>query len=295
MGAVAWDHFLVVPRFPEPDDKVRAISEHECAGGNIATSLVALRRWGLKCRVSAMLGFDSCSRRIIDDLDNEGVLTDALIRREDADGRRSTIIVDHRNGNRSVVSGPHKVPPILPHHVNRSWFESARVLHLDSSMDECGVEAAALAREMGLKVTIDCERSTPRVLEVMRACDYIIAPMSFAGPFTQQEKISLAAYGLHLQTERAVIVTDGARGCEYCCGEVAFHQPAFNVPVVDCTGAGDVFHAAFIYGLLAAWDIKKTVRFASWSAAHACRELGGRKGIPTPEEIHEYLRKDSQA
>lgn len=295
MGAVAWDHFLVVPRFPEPDDKVRAIAEYECAGGNIATCLVALRRWGLKCRVASMLGVDATSNRIFDDLQNEGVLTDALMRHEDADGKRSTIIVDHRNGNRSVVSSPHRAPPLGVDKLNPAWFEGARVLHMDSSADDCAIEAATAARELGLKVTIDCERNTPRTAEILRNCDYVIVPMSFAGPYTQQDKLGLAAYALHLQTERAVVVTDGANGCEYCCGDIAFHQPAFPVPVVDCTGAGDIFHAAFIYGLLSAWDIRKTVRFAAWTAAHACKELGGRKGIPTADEIHEYLHGDSNA
>lgn len=295
IGAVAWDHFLVVPRYPEPDDKIRAIAEYECAGGNIATALTALQRWGLKCRVSAVLGFDPYSNRIIDDLQSEGIQTDALIRHEDADGRRSMILVDNRNGNRSVISGPHRIPPIQPTNLNPLWFEGARVLHLDSSVDECGIEAAAMARERGCKVTLDCERPTERTEELLKTVDFIIAPMSFAGPYTGQDKVGRAAYALHLKSGRAVVVTAGAAGCEYCCGDVAFHQPAFDVPVVDCTGAGDVFHAAFIYGLLAAWDVRKIVRFSAWAAAHACKELGGRKGIPTVDAIHEYVRLDSQS
>jgi sugar/nucleoside kinase (ribokinase family) len=66
------------------------------------------------------------------------------------------------------------------------------------------------------------------------------------------------------------------------------------VPAVDVTGAGDVFNAAFIYGLLSAWDVRKIVRFAAWAGAAVCRELGGRKGIPTSEAVREFVHNDGQ-
>lgn len=90
-------------------------------------------------------------------------------------------------------------------------------------------------------------------------------------------------------------MTNGAKGCDFASADLAFHQPAYHVPVVDRTGAGDVFRAAFIYGLLAAWDIHKTVRFASWAAAVTCRELDGRKGIPTLETVRDFVHKDHQS
>ncbi len=45
---------------------------------------------------------------------------------------------------------------------------------------------------------------------------------------------------------------------------------------VDTTGAGDVFHAGYIYGLLKGWTIEKTVEFASAFAALKCLKTGGR-------------------
>ncbi|MFO0946778.1 MAG: carbohydrate kinase family protein [Planctomycetota bacterium] len=61
---------------------------------------------------------------------------------------------------------------------------------------------------------------------------------------------------------------------------------------MDSTGAGDVFHAAFIYGLLAAWDMQRILRFASWAGASACREIGARKGILAYETVHQFMRND---
>lgn len=293
IGAVTWDRFLVVPRYPHPDDKVRAIRLEECAGGTTATALVALRRWGLRCRFVGVLGFDDYSERIVADLHSENIETDALIRRDEAEGRCTTVLVDNRTGQRSIISSPNRLPPITADLLFPDLFAGARVLHLDTSVEDCAVEAAERAKAAGLWVTLDAERPCRRTQELMRLCDYVIAPLSFARDCTGEDKTSLAAYALYLQTGKPVVVTDGERGCDYASKELSFHQPAFEVPVVDSTGAGDVFHAAFIYGLLSAWEPRKIVRFAAWAGAAACRELGARAGIPTQHAVHDYLRTDT--
>ena len=71
-----------------------------------------------------------------------------------------------------------------------------------------------------------------------------------------------------------------------------FHYvPAFRVPVVDSTGAGDIFHAGSIYGLLQGWPARETLRFAAAAAALKCEKLGGRPGIPTLERAMALARR----
>lgn len=59
---------------------------------------------------------------------------------------------------------------------------------------------------------------------------------------------------------------------------------------MDTTGAGDVFHGGYLYGLLRKWPLKDTIRFASAVAAMKCRKLGGRAGIPRLSEVREFLK-----
>jgi sugar/nucleoside kinase (ribokinase family) len=63
----------------------------------------------------------------------------------------------------------------------------------------------------------------------------------------------------------------------------------FEVNVVDTTGAGDVFHAGFIYGLLNNWEVIEILKFANAVAALKCRDLGGRRAIPTLGEVQKFL------
>ena len=72
-------------------------------------------------------------------------------------------------------------------------------------------------------------------------------------------------------------------------GEI-LSQKAFPVNAIDTTGAGDVYHGAYIYGLLQGWDMSECMHFASAASAMKCREIGARKGIPRLEEIMEFLK-----
>jgi sugar/nucleoside kinase (ribokinase family) len=69
------------------------------------------------------------------------------------------------------------------------------------------------------------------------------------------------------------------------------YAKGFKIKVMDTTGAGDVFHAGFIYGLLRNWEAGEILRFANAVAALKCREMGGRKGIPTLTEVQRFLNE----
>ena len=71
--------------------------------------------------------------------------------------------------------------------------------------------------------------------------------------------------------EEGVLAWDGKR----------FHRsPAFSVPVVDTTGAGDIFHAGFIHALLQGWPLERQLEFACAAAALNCTGVGARGGHP---------------
>ena len=72
------------------------------------------------------------------------------------------------------------------------------------------------------------------------------------------------------------------------------YSPGFVVETVDTTGAGDVFHGAFIYGLLAGWEIAQVLNFSNAMAALNCMALGARGGIRSEAEARELIRKGSR-
>ena len=72
-------------------------------------------------------------------------------------------------------------------------------------------------------------------------------------------------------------------------GERLHHEAAYAVPVVDTTGAGDIFHAGFLFGLLSGWPLERQMRFACAAAALNCMASGARGGIASREAIEELV------
>jgi len=87
----------------------------------------------------------------------------------------------------------------------------------------------------------------------------------------------------------AAVVTLGERGCVALSDGEFIEEKGFEVDSVDTTGAGDVFHGAFLYAVLREWDIRRCCVFANAVAAMKCRRLGGRTGIPALAEALEFL------
>ena len=99
---------------------------------------------------------------------------------------------------------------------------------------------------------------------------------------------------LHSYGARIAVVTAGGRGCWYSAGGERGHCKAFEVEVVDTTGAGDVFHGAFAYALARGWEVARCVEFSAAVAALKCGKLGGRTGIPTLPQTLEFLRANGR-
>ena len=117
--------------------------------------------------------------------------------------------------------------------------------------------------------------------ELLRLADYLIASSDFAeDPRELADRYGCPVIGITRGVEGAVFLNRGK----------LTESSAFKVPVADTTGAGDVFHGAFIYGLAQNWDLSDIIRFAHAVAAMKCMHIGARRGIPTMPEVREFLK-----
>jgi len=87
-----------------------------------------------------------------------------------------------------------------------------------------------------------------------------------------------------------VVITFGERGSAGDGADgVFFTEPALDVPAVDTVGAGDVYHGAFIYGLLNDWGARECARWANAVSAIKVTRIGGRAGIPDAATTRKFL------
>ena len=138
-----------------------------------------------------------------------------------------------------------------------------------------------MAEAAGVKVSFDggAGRYRDSIRDLVAASQVIIVAREFAEKFAGVDDLqAAAAIFLALPKAEVVVITDGVRGSWVWSkdGE-AFHQAAVGVTdVVDTTGCGDVYHGAFLHGLLSGWELGKCAAFASKWAAETARGLGGR-------------------
>lgn len=285
LGQCCWDTLAVVDAYPAADSKVEAAAWEEQGGGPAATALVTLARFGVACRFAGVVGDDDAGTLIRRGLAAAGVDVAALVTRPGSVSQRALIVVERGSGRRTIVWQRPTGRPLGAAEVTPELVAGCRLLHLDGLMAEASLRAARLARAAGIPVMVDAGRLRPGMLDLAGCCDYLVAAEQFfldlgwngtAGEFRR-----LAA-GLGAPV---VTVTCGPRGSLTWCGDDFFPTAAFPVATVDSTGAGDVFHGGYLYGLLQGWPLRRTVTFAAAAAALKCRSLGAQRGIPAVADV----------
>ena len=149
-------------------------------------------------------------------------------------------------------------------------------------------------REAGKTVVLDAAATNRPVPDWMRALvtatDVLVCGSGFGTMLTGYRDHWQAGRAILAMGPRIVVQTEGVNGSFTVTPDEQFHTPAFKVDVVDTTGAGDVFHGAYLVGLVHGWGPRRTAIFATAVSAIHCTVLGNRKGIPSMEEVEAFLR-----
>ena len=291
------DLVVLVSRFPVADTKEPIEKFQYAHGGQTATAMVACSRLGLHASYIGRFGDDDNGARARENLDFERVDTGDCLTAEGVLNGFSVILVDKETGTRTVLSSREPELRIAPSEVDRTSVCAGRTLLVDCHDTAASTVAARYAREAGIPTLIDVERVRPGVEDLLSEIDIIIAAEEFPQAFTGR-----ADHGAALRMIRdtydatAVCVTLGAAGSLALVGDVEIRTPPFRVPVVDSTGAGDVFRGGFIAGWLrsgADAAIEEILCYANAVAAINCKGIGARGRLPNPAEVEELLRGEA--
>lgn len=291
-GLNAVDHLIVVPEYPAFDTKVRFTDYKKSAGGQTASAMVALQRLGLRTAYAGRFGSDDNGRFGWQSLQREGVNLDYAETVAGANNQLAFIIIDARSGERTIVWDRDER---LAYAVDEAPVELAirgRVLHIDAHDPPACAAMARAARSAGAIVTADIDNIYERLPDLLPLIDVLITSADFPRRLTgiNDERASLvetkARYGCAI-----VGATLGARGAIIYCNGEFIESPALEVPggCRDTTGAGDAFHAGFIYGMLCGEELESSMKWGNAVAALKCRSLGGRTALPTADELKEFV------
>jgi len=290
LGESSVDHVNLLPTAPlarGTASKLRISSAFDAAGGQIASMLAACSGLGLRAGYLGPLGNDDNARLIRSELERRGVdLSDALVR--DAPARFAIILVDESTGERTVLWHRDSALDIADDEIDPAVL-TARVLHVDDVDEQAAIRTARLATARGLIVTSDLDRVTERTTDLVASVSIPIFAEHVPPTLTGERDPERALRKLRKQHAGLLCVTLGTAGSMALDGDRLIHVPAFKVHAVDTTGAGDVFRAGFVYGLLAGWPTLDVLKFANAAAAVSCTRLGAMGSAPTLADVEQML------
>jgi len=198
-------------------------------------------------------------------------------------------------GERTVLCRKDERLILQPGDIDRGWIENARALHVDGYDTAAATLAAGWARAAGIPVIADLDELYPGVERLIENVDYLIVSRDFPSRLMKERDLEKALRGMQLRfgctLTAATLGEDGVLAWD---GTRLHHSSAYRVPVVDTTGAGDLFHAGFIYGLTQGWLLERQLDFACAAAALNCTASGARGGIGSVSAIEELMATASR-
>jgi len=293
VGLNATDTLIALAEYPAVGSKVEYQKATVLPGGQVATAAVACQHWGLKTRYVGKLGDDPAAALHRQEFLRAGVETQ-LITVPGGASPQSLIMVDG-SGERTIFGRRDERLVLQPHDLDREWVVNARALLVDGHDTAAATLAARWAREAGIPVIADLDELYPGVEELLENIDYLVVSRDIPTRLMQEPDLEVALRQMQRRYGSVLAAaTLGQQGVLAWDGDQYHHASAYRVPVVDTTGAGDIFHAGFIYGLLQEWRLERQLDFACAAAALNCTGVGARGGIQSVAAIEELIASGSR-
>jgi len=288
VGLNATDTFIPVAHYPARGSKVEFRSAQVLLGGQVATAMIACQHWGLRTRYVGKVGDDHAATLHRAEFDRGGIEAH-LFTAPGCPSQQAFILVDD-SGERTVLWKRDDRLTLRPEELQQDWIVNARALHVDGHDTAAATAAATWARAANIPVIADVDELYPGVEVLLNSVDYLITSRDIPGRLMKEPDLKKSLPALQERfASRLTAATLGEEGVLAWDGSQFHYAPAFHIEPVDTTGAGDIFHAGFIYALLQGWPLPRQLDFACAAAALNCTALGARAGIQSVAAIEHLI------
>lgn len=301
LGSLNMDFVVRVERLPAPGETVLGRDFQMIPGGKGANQACAAARLGgsrLVVRMVGRVGYDLFGDQLKAGLAAAGVDVSGVHATQSQPTGVALIWVD-RDGQNSIVvaSGANHAFSAGELEGHRRAFRGARwaLFQLETPLETVRA-ALRMAREEGAATMLDPAPARGLDRELLERVDLLTPNETEAsillgrapGRLSLEQARETARRLLELGP-RSVVLKLGDQGCYYDDGRESLHVPAFSVPVVDATAAGDTFNAALAVALTEQQPLRAALRFANAAAALSVTRLGAQASVPGREEVERLL------
>jgi len=276
VGSANLDIVATTRRHPRPGETVHGIDYHEYPGGKGLNQAVAAARSGSTVTFVGALGDDAAADALRAVLGADAI-DDRLVDTSEATGRAIIVVDESGENSIVVVAGANAAVSV------GTGLPAARVVLCQLEIPLPTVAAALRAsREFGGTTILNPAPADRLPLDLLASCDVIVP---------NEHEVALLGGVEHLLTAGcgAVVVTRGGNGVDVHTSARIEHLDAFEVDVVDTTGAGDAFCGALASRLAAGDDLVEAARWATAAGALATTVRGAVPAQPSAEAISALL------
>lgn len=292
-GIAALDYICLVDEVANFNNAIFISDVKFFGGGVVPTALVALQRLGGKSAFVTSLGKDWIGKEIIHGLMEEKIDCSGIDFVDNVHSPFSFVQVTKSHGERAIAFYPGS--SVLLKFTERAKYliSKSKILHLDCLKPEENLKAAEFAHKQGIKVMIDANKVLEGTKRLFENADYLILPQSFLYDYTGLKDIKDALRKINREYKHEILVaTLGIEGSLALINNDFLHVETFKeVERKDTTGAGDVYHGAFLFGIIHGWSVKDIMVFSSAVSSIKCMSYGGRNGIPDFDAAMKFLKE----
>lgn len=285
IGSINMDMTVESERIPRPGETVSGKNLRYRPGGKGANQAVAAARLGGDVTMFGCVGQDDLGARLLENLKNQGVRTDAVaISENDPSGLAMIAVAESDNAILVVPGANQQVTPAYVESRRKEILDCDIILLQNEIPLETVLYAADLCHQAGKYILYDPApaMAVPQKLLEQVSC---LTPNEHEAAFLFPNAPALDP--LLREYPQKLIVTLGGAGMAAALtdGEI-FRLPGEKVPVVDTTGAGDTFNGAFAYALSAGKSFPDALRLANRAAAYSVQVPGAQDGMPTLVQLN---------
>jgi sugar/nucleoside kinase (ribokinase family) len=292
IGHAAYDITIPVDKYPVENTKNRVGMKVECGGGPASNAAYLLGKWHMDVYFAGVVGNDEYGKRIKKELDSVNVNTKYLQFSDGDETTSSFIIANQETGSRTILTYRDSDITMQPIELD---FEPDVIL-IDGQEYEISKEI--LNKYPNAISIIDAGRPKPEIIELSKMVKYLVCSKEFAETITnikidyenQQTLIDLYQKMKEI-FNNTIVVTLEAKGCLYEYENNIKIMPSIKVKAIDSTGAGDIFHGAFTYGIAKNMPFEKILKLSNVTAGLSVTRIGGRNSIFSLEEIKELYEE----
>lgn len=290
IGHASYDITMPMEEYPKENIKYRVNDKVECGGGPASTAAYLLASFGVPTVFKGVVGNDIFGRRIVAEFKEVNVDTKYIEVNNKVDTTISFIIINKKNASRTIFNYASSYPML-----RKNEYDFYPDFILIDGHNYRGSKIALETFPNAISV-IDAGRNVKEVVELAGMVNYLVCSKEFAESVSNikidfnNSKTLIEAYEfLENKFKNKIIITLEEKGCLVKDEERFKLIGPIKVDAKDTTGAGDIFHGAFVYALTKKMSLEDACKFSNITAGLSLRNIGTRNSIPKLKEVEEIF------